>query len=185
MLVYPWPFPGKTTGVACHFLLQWIFLTQGLNPCLLPHLLHCRQMIYLCATREDFQWETSGTIYTKAQDQAEVRLLLGPYLFLASSPALLCFPHHPRRFSWEFTLGKSSAKYFLKNILLLGNLALNSFILELKRSNLSIKILPVGNRKPGYQTDSVFLFVSISLWILISFERWAKWDFPCLSSRLW
>ena len=99
MLVYPWPFPGKITGVGCHYLLQWIFLTQGLNPQFLPHLLDGRQMIYHCATREDFQWETSGTIHTKTQDQAEARLLLSPYLFLASPPALLCFPHHPRRFS--------------------------------------------------------------------------------------
>ena len=30
-----WNFPGKNTGVGCHFLLQGIFLTQGLNPCLL------------------------------------------------------------------------------------------------------------------------------------------------------
>ena len=28
----PWNFPGKNTGVKCHFLLQGIFLTQGLNP---------------------------------------------------------------------------------------------------------------------------------------------------------
>ena len=33
------PFPGKNTGVGSHFLLQGIFLTQGLNPCL-PNLLH-------------------------------------------------------------------------------------------------------------------------------------------------
>ena len=26
-----WDFPGKNTGVGCHFLLQGIFLTQGLN----------------------------------------------------------------------------------------------------------------------------------------------------------
>ena len=31
----PWDFPGKNTGGACHFLLQGIFSTQGLNPCLL------------------------------------------------------------------------------------------------------------------------------------------------------
>ena len=31
--------PGKNTGVGCHFLLQGIFPTQGLNPGLL-HLLH-------------------------------------------------------------------------------------------------------------------------------------------------
>ena len=27
----PWGFPGKSTGVGCHFLLQGIFPTQGLN----------------------------------------------------------------------------------------------------------------------------------------------------------
>ena len=32
----PWDFPGKNAGVGCHFFLQGIFLTQGLN----PHLLH-------------------------------------------------------------------------------------------------------------------------------------------------
>ena len=31
----PWDFPGKNTGVSCHFRLQGIFLTQGLNLCLL------------------------------------------------------------------------------------------------------------------------------------------------------
>ena len=35
----PWDFPGKNTGVSCHFLLQGIFPTQGSNPRLL-HLLH-------------------------------------------------------------------------------------------------------------------------------------------------
>ena len=27
----PWDFPGKNTGVGCHFLLQWTFPTQGSN----------------------------------------------------------------------------------------------------------------------------------------------------------
>ena len=34
-------FPGKNTGVGCHFLLQGIFLTQGLNPCLFISCLAC------------------------------------------------------------------------------------------------------------------------------------------------
>ena len=38
-LLCPWDSPGTNTGVGCHFLLQGIFLTQGLNLCLL-HLLH-------------------------------------------------------------------------------------------------------------------------------------------------
>ena len=32
-LLCPWDFPGKNTGVDCHFLLQGIFPTQGPNPC--------------------------------------------------------------------------------------------------------------------------------------------------------
>ena len=39
-LLHPWDFPGKSTGVGCHFLLQGIFPTQGWN----PGLPHCRQM---------------------------------------------------------------------------------------------------------------------------------------------
>ena len=35
----PWDSPGKNTGVGCHFLLQRIFPTQGLN----PGLPHCKQ----------------------------------------------------------------------------------------------------------------------------------------------
>ena len=42
----PWNFPGKNTGVVCHFLLQGIFPTQGSNPCLL-YLLDFRQILYL------------------------------------------------------------------------------------------------------------------------------------------
>ena len=38
----PWNSPGKNTGVACHALLQGIFLTQGSNPGI-PHYL---QILY-------------------------------------------------------------------------------------------------------------------------------------------
>ena len=31
----PWDFPSKNTGMGCPFLLQGIFLIQGLNPILL------------------------------------------------------------------------------------------------------------------------------------------------------
>ena len=37
-ILCPWDFPGKNTGVGCHFLFQRLFLTQGSIPCLL-HLL--------------------------------------------------------------------------------------------------------------------------------------------------
>ena len=38
-LLRPWDVPGKNTGLGCHFLLQWIFPTQGFHLCLL-HILH-------------------------------------------------------------------------------------------------------------------------------------------------
>ena len=44
-LLCPWDPPGKNTGVGCHFLLQGIFLEQGLNT--EPHI-SCigRQILY-------------------------------------------------------------------------------------------------------------------------------------------
>ena len=44
----PWNSPDKNTGVGCHFLLQGLFLAQGLN----LGLLHCRQLLYLVSHRE-------------------------------------------------------------------------------------------------------------------------------------
>ena len=44
----PWDFPGKSTGVCCHFLLQGIFLTQGSN----LDLLHCSRCFTVWATRK-------------------------------------------------------------------------------------------------------------------------------------
>ena len=39
MLLCPWIYHSKKTGVSCHFLLQGTFWTQGFNLCL-PKLLH-------------------------------------------------------------------------------------------------------------------------------------------------
>ena len=44
-LLCQWDFPGKNTGVGCHFL---ILPTQGLN----LSLLHCRQIPYHLSYRE-------------------------------------------------------------------------------------------------------------------------------------
>ena len=44
----PWDFPGKNTGVGCHFLLQSIFPTQRLHPCLL----HLKRILSLWAIKE-------------------------------------------------------------------------------------------------------------------------------------
>ena len=47
-LLCPWNSPHKNTGVGCHFLLQGIFLTQGLN----LSLLQCRQILYSLSHKE-------------------------------------------------------------------------------------------------------------------------------------
>ena len=53
----PWGFPGRNTGVGCHFLLQGIFLTQGSNLSLLK---------VSCITGRFFSTEPPGkTIYIK------------------------------------------------------------------------------------------------------------------------
>ena len=40
-LLCPWDFPGKDTGMGCHFFLQGIFPSQGSIPCLLVSCLSC------------------------------------------------------------------------------------------------------------------------------------------------
>ena len=40
MFLCPWDFPGRNTEAGCHFLLQGLFLTQGLS----LGFLHCRQI---------------------------------------------------------------------------------------------------------------------------------------------
>ena len=54
--LHPWDFPGKNTGVGCHFLLQEIFLTQGLNPMCLPHY---RQTLYRLSHQGSRKYNTS------------------------------------------------------------------------------------------------------------------------------
>ena len=57
VLLCPWDFPGKNTGVGCHALLQGIFPTQGANPhflCLLLWQVHalplCHRIWHFLAT---------------------------------------------------------------------------------------------------------------------------------------
>ena len=42
--LYPWDFPGKSTGVGCHFLLQGTFQTQMLHLHLLHYLVDSLQL---------------------------------------------------------------------------------------------------------------------------------------------
>ena len=48
-LLCPWDFPGKYTGMGCHFILQGIFQTQGST----LHLLHCWEDSLLLIPKSD------------------------------------------------------------------------------------------------------------------------------------
>ena len=60
-LLHPWDFPGKNTGVGCHFLLQGIFPTQGLN----PGLSHGRQTLY-CLSHQGCKQLKSCRVHLKS-----------------------------------------------------------------------------------------------------------------------
>ena len=64
-LLCPWDFPGKNTGVGCHFLLQGIFPTQGSN----LRLLHWQLILS--------RWAISQRIYRKIQKQKTFTRLCG------------------------------------------------------------------------------------------------------------
>ena len=96
-----WDFPGKNTGVGCHFFLQRIFQTQGLNPHLVS-LLHLQadslplappgklRSCFLFKSkglvREGNSWSKSAALNSARQPECELRaglsvtmtLLIGP-----------------------------------------------------------------------------------------------------------
>ena len=85
-LLHPWDFPGKSTGVGCHFLPQGIFLTQGSN----PDLPHCRQTLYHLSYQ--------GSPAHKGKARIKFLLLLKPSHFLYFTKYLLCTRRSRNRF---------------------------------------------------------------------------------------
>ena len=69
-LLCPWDSPGKNTGMGCHALFQRIFLTQGLNLCLLclvhlqagslPLLPHAELFLHVTYNQFCFQFSSSA-----------------------------------------------------------------------------------------------------------------------------
>ena len=88
-LLHPWDFPGKSTGVGRHFLLQGILPTQGLN----PDLPHCRQTLY----RLSHQGSPKDVVKKKKCPQMEVKwkslsciqLFVTPWIIHGILPATL------------------------------------------------------------------------------------------------
>ena len=62
----PWDFPGKNTGVGCHFFLQRIFPTQGSN----SRLLHCRQIRVGVTLSSSSAWASHCGAFSYCRAQA-------------------------------------------------------------------------------------------------------------------
>ena len=76
-------FPGKSTGVGCHFLLQGIFPTQGSN----SGFPHCRQILYHLS---HLKLEHSLLISTNPIDKVVLKSVIFLSVFYFSS-LLSCF----------------------------------------------------------------------------------------------
>ena len=101
-------FPSKNTGVSCHFLLQGIFLTPGLN----LGLLHCRQFLY-CVSHQENGADNQNLRRTKEENPCRAlsqqmptiyRCSKNSYTVPCSSHGVTCHPqtwlyitHFPRR----------------------------------------------------------------------------------------
>ena len=80
-LLCPWDFPGKNTGVGCHFLLQGIFLTQGSNSCLLHWQVDSLPLSHLGSPIDTILAVKGGGELSRHRDLATVRtknMVMGP-----------------------------------------------------------------------------------------------------------
>ena len=104
----PWNFPGKNTGVGCHFLLEEIFLSQGSGSHKPTSCVFCagRQVLYNWATREVLASITYGqTLFFWVSRDAGFHIL--GWCWLSSAPFLVKHFHNPvsllNRFHWICT----------------------------------------------------------------------------------
>ena len=101
-LLCSWDFPGKDTGVGCHFLPQGVFPTQGLNLGLLNH----RQILYWLSYKGSpcvyikeyiYSFRFFSIILLQVTEYSFLAYIVGPYwllymlLSLQSCPTL-CDP---------------------------------------------------------------------------------------------
>ena len=107
-------FPGKRTGVGCHFLLQGIFPTQGLNLGL-SGLPHCRHTLY-CLSHQGspVNWVFEGNYWDWRENHLKV---LVSAVIEIHRPRSNSYSHHRRCFviqSFALVVGKIglSLKYW-------------------------------------------------------------------------
>ena len=98
-LLHPLDFPGKNTGVGCHFLFQGIFLAQGSN----LGLLHCRQTLYCLIHRGRYIISTpsfsSGLCLGVIRETFLHHLKNAAFLSLPTVPTLLYSLHSTHHFT--------------------------------------------------------------------------------------
>ena len=92
----PWSSPGRSTGVGCHFLLQGIFPTQGLNLCLLC-LWHCRWLLYHQSYQESLKALRENPIACSLQ---EIQLKTQFHAVASHYPHPLHYSVHPENSSF-------------------------------------------------------------------------------------
>ena len=92
-LLCPWDSPGKNNGVGYHFLSQWTFPTQRLN----PDLPHCRQILYHQSHQGSpiifLQEKKKRNILIVFLSARKMKPLLGPFCLFCRLPnehASLC-----------------------------------------------------------------------------------------------
>ena len=68
-----------------HFLLQGIFPTQGSNPWLLPHILHCRWILYHWAT-----WKAPSSLNTLVSEMEIIVISIPPSKYWYENSTGLC-----------------------------------------------------------------------------------------------
>ena len=114
-LLCPWDSPGKNTGVSSHYLLQGIFLTQGLN----PGLLRCRQILYHLSHQGRWYQRRVPTAFTRCWRDTQwitcsraMKEITRSFLFLKSpksrrgklrlpSPSKVSAETSPELLQWE------------------------------------------------------------------------------------
>ena len=88
-------FPIKNTGAGCHFLLQGIFLTQGLNPCLL-WLIHWQvDSLPLCHQGSPYDILLKQPKLTDVKEEAWQRAVQSYYSVLT-----ICVPLISTHWNW-------------------------------------------------------------------------------------
>ena len=156
-LLHPWDFPGKSTAVGCHFLLQGIFLNQRLN----LGLLNCRQTLYPLSHQGGFtlrQFQGFGECDLGTTDKTRYR-----FITINNNITLI---------DWIEELMTLDVNLSLEPRLTLGPKE------RKKESVVAQSCLtlcdPVDCSPPGFSVHGI-LQARILEWVAISFSRGSSW----------